>query len=606
MTDWRSRRYWPRPERFTLKNRILLLFAAGVLIPFLITTLVSNRTISVILGDNLNSGVQSNLHQVQLSLENTIANLNHVSQQLAYPGSVGRLLEQYLAAEQAYDRAALIEDIQSELNLITFTNPSTGFVMYVFGDEDRTLFANAGLRGSFDPDELPLLAGYYGISYYGPHISKDHFNDQYVLSALRKVNLPGRDNVYVYIESGFELTQNILDSDNIVKTSSHLILDNDLRIAYSELPGVFAENDFFAPASPEASLSSGAGSPQNEGASDISSGLADNYYWFKGTSNQGWSIVSLIPKSDYEAEKRRWMQIMLMLLLLFLAVGLIMAGLLWKMVYKPLNRFNREMNNVIDSRFDAPPAPARIPEFRNLQTQFHHMKRQIAALIREVEQKEKRRADLEVEKLLYQINPHFLMNTLDTAHWLAVMNGQKEIDRLLVSLNRLLHYNLGKLGQVSTIREEVDSLRQYLILQQIRYDFDFDVRISVEDKVLETPVPRFILQPLVENALYHGLDDEGHIQVDVKRADGMIELAIRDNGGGLSKVEIERILHEPNTSGEKVGMGIGMNYVKRMIESYYEGRAELRLDSEPGRGTTARLLLPDEEGSTNVERIGGG
>ncbi|QDH20508.1 sensor histidine kinase [Saccharibacillus brassicae] len=600
---FRKRLLWPKQERLTLKKRIILIFAAGVIIPFAITTLVSHRTISVILADNLNLGVQSNLHQVQLSLENTISNLNHVSQQLAYPGSVGRLLEQYLAAEQAYDRAALIEDLQSELNLITFTNPTTGFVMYYFADEKRMLFANAGLRGDFDPEELPLLAGYYGISYYGPHISKDRFNDQYVLSALRKVNLPGRDNVYVYMESGFKLTQNILNSDHIVKTSSHLILDNSGRIAYSERPETFAENSFFRP---DALIQ------KKAGGETPSSGLVGNYYWFKGTSNQGWSIVSLIPKSDYEAEKRRWVQIMTMLLLLFLAVGLGTAGLLWKMVYEPLNRFHREMKDVVGSRFDPPSPPSRIPEFQYLQQQFHHMKRQIAELIHEVEQKEKRRADLEVEKLLYQINPHFLMNTLDTAHWLAVINGQKEIDKLLVSLNRLLYYNLGKLGQVSTIREEIDSLRQYLILQQIRYDFDFDVRIRVEDKVLDVPVPRFILQPLVENALYHGLDDDGHIQVDVKREHGMIELVIRDNGGGISETEIRRLLDEQKPAHEKVGMGIGMNYVKRMIESYYEGRAELRLESVPGRGTAVSLLLPDEtdepqkEGSADAERTGRG
>ncbi|WP_172255527.1 sensor histidine kinase [Saccharibacillus deserti] len=605
MTGWLRRRRPPRPkrERLTLKKRIILIFAAGIVIPFVITTLVSHRTISVILADNLHSGVQSNLHQVQLSLENTISNLNHVSQQLAYPGSVGKLLEQYLAAEQAYDRAALIEAIQSELNLITFTNPTTGFVMYHLADENRVLFANAGLRGRFSPEDLPLLAGYYGISYYGPHISKDRFNDQYVLSALRKVNLPGRDNVYVYMESGFKLTQNILDSDNIVKTSSHLILDNPGRIAYSELPEIFAENGFFRP---------DAHSGEPHGRDAPSSGLEGDYYWFKGTSTQGWSIVSLIPKSDYEAEKRRWIQIMTMLLLLFLAVGLGTAGLLWKMVYEPLNRFNREMNDVIGSRFDTPSPPSRIPEFQYLQQQFHHMKHQIAGLIHEVEQKEKRRADLEVEKLLYQINPHFLMNTLDTAHWLAVINGQKEIDKLLVSLNRLLYYNLGKLGQVSTIREEIDSLRQYLILQQIRYDFDFDVRIRVEDKVLDVPVPRFILQPLVENALYHGLDDEGHIQVDVKREYGMIELMIRDNGGGIAEAEIRRLLDEQNPAHEKVGMGIGMNYVKRMIESYYEGRAQLRLESVLGQGTAVRLLLPDEtdppdkEESTDVKRAGSG
>lgn len=579
-------------EKLTLKKRIILIFAVSTLIPFVCTALVSNHAITLILGKNLNSGVQSNLHQVQLSLETTISNLNHVSQQLAYPGSVGMMLEQYLSATQQYQKAKLIEDLQTELNLITFTNPSTDLVMYYFKDEDRYMFQNNAIRENFSIDKLPMLAEYYGITYFGPHISNSLYNEQFVLSALRRVDLPGQEGVYVYIESGFKLTQSILESDRIGKNSFHLILDNDQRIAYSEASGIFPQNTYF---SPDGDLS--------ESVASANSGLMNGYYWFKGISNQGWSIVSLIPKAEYNLEKNRWIMQMLYLFAFFTIIGLIISWLLWKMVYKPLNQFNLEIKNVTSTRVHSPAVRTTIPEFTYLLKQFHNMKDQIANLFQEVELKEKRRADLEVEKLLYQINPHFLMNTLDTAHWLAVMNGQKEIDRLVLSLNKLLHYNLGKLGQTSTIREEIDSLRQYLILQQIRYDFEFDVRIEVDDDVLDAAVPRFILQPLVENALYHGLDDEGYIQVDVKQMTH-IEITIQDNGAGITEEKIEELLTEPKNAQEKVGMGIGMSYVKRMIESYYEGNARLEILSEIGKGTSIRLTLPFREVNHNDERIG--
>ncbi|CAM3993003.1 histidine kinase [Paenibacillus alkaliterrae] len=579
-------------EQLTLKKRIILIIAAGTLIPFVCTALISNHAITLILNKHLNSGVQSNLHQVQLSLENTISNLNHVSQQLAYPGSVGMRLEQYLSAAQQYEKAKLIQDIQSELNLITFTNPSTGLVMYYFENDESYMFQNSAIRSDFSIDKLPLLAEYYGITYFGPHISNSMYNEQFVLSALRRVDLPGREGIYVYIESGFKLTQSILESDRIGKNSFHLILDNDQRISYSEAAGIFPQNTYF----------SMNGEPSEQTAS-ADSGLMNGYYWFKGTSTQGWSIVSLIPKADYNQEKNRWIMQMFYLFALFTTIGLITSWLLWKMVYKPLNQFNMEMKNVISTRVHSPSVRTNIPEFTYLLKQFQNMKDQIATLFQEVELKEKRRADLEVEKLLYQINPHFLMNTLDTAHWLAVMNGQKEIDKLVLSLNKLLHYNLGKLGETSTIREEIDSLRQYLILQQIRYDFEFDVRIDVDDDVLDVTVPRFILQPLVENALYHGLDDEGYIRVDVKQR-SHIEITIQDNGAGIAEDKIEELLSEQKTAREKVGMGIGMNYVKRMIESHYEGKAKLEINSEIGAGTSIKLTLPFREVKNDDERTG--
>src|SRR4029079_11461760 len=123
----------------------------------------------------------------------------------------------------------------------------------------------------------------------------------------------------------------------------------------------------------------------------------------------------------------------------------------------------------------------KIPEFDFLLNQFRQMREQIWELFAEVEHNEKRRVDLEVEKLLYQINPHFLMNTLDTVHWLALMNGQNEIDKLVLSLNKLLYYNLGKMGDTSTIGDEIEALKEYLQLQQIRYDFRFEVDIDVDE-----------------------------------------------------------------------------------------------------------------------------
>jgi two-component system sensor histidine kinase YesM len=275
-------------ERLTLKNRIVLLFAASTLIPFICTAFLSYDAMSSILAGKLESGVRSKLKQVQLSLENTINNLNHVSQQLAYPGSVGKKLDDFLSTNEPFERAGLVEQIRQELNLIRFTNPGIGLTMYYFQDEGTYLFENAAVkRPSFSTELLPQLARYYRITYFGPHISLEQYNDQYVLSAVRKVKLPSRDHVYVYLESGFKLTQNILETDRLESNSFYLMLDNDGRIGYSELPSLFPVNTYFEGKQPE-------------------NGLLHNHYWFKGTSNQGWSTVTLIPIAEYNKERDIW------------------------------------------------------------------------------------------------------------------------------------------------------------------------------------------------------------------------------------------------------------------------------------------------------------
>jgi two-component system sensor histidine kinase YesM len=563
-------------DYLTLKKRIIIIFLFSSLIPFISIGLISYYTIYSILTNKIQSGIQNSLKQVELSLESTISNLNHVSQQLAFEGSVGKKLDQLLSAadNQPFERVKMKSDLKEELSLITFTNPSIGLTLYYFQDDHSYDLENSGVKNSFAPEKLPLLAQYSGISYYGPHVSNNRFDNQYVLSALRKVELPTRDDVYVYIETGFHLTQSILNNDQTGGKNSHLFLDNNGRIAYSELPKTFAIDTTFPGF-----------------AKDKSSGTQDGFYWFRQASNQGWSIVSVIPKADYNKEMNQWFIQIVLFSLVFLGMSVLLAWLLWKMVYRPLNGFNHEIKLMAQNRIQSGTVKTKIPEFDFLLNQFRQMKAQIWDLFAEVEQKERRRADLEVEKLLYQINPHFLMNTLDTVHWLAVMNGQNEIDRLVSSLNKLLHYNLGKLGQASTIQEEIEALKQYLILQQIRYDFQFDVQIHVDEEVLQMPIPRFILQPLVENSLYHGLSDDGFIRVDVKLTD-TINISIHDNGSGMSAETIHHLLNNPEVENRKVGMGIGMNYVKRMIESQYGERAELKIESVVGKGTSILLSLP--------------
>ncbi|WP_244444720.1 sensor histidine kinase [Paenibacillus camerounensis] len=566
-------------QQATLKKRIMFIFASSTLVPFICVVLLSYHTMSSILSGNLENGVRSNLKQAELSLERTISNLNHVSQQLALQGSVGKKVDELLTSDKQFERAVLTEEINTELNLISFTNPTIGLMMYYSADSEGYMFNTTNVKENYEPGRLPLLAEYFRISYFGPHISNERFNDEYVVSALRKVDLPGNpDDMYVYVESGFKMTPSIFEN-NLEDSSYYLILDNDKRIAFSDVPAHFAVDDYF-----------------EDGGSSLGSGLQNGYYWFESTSNQGWSVVSLIPMNEYNQEKNRWVIQMTYLFLLFLAVSLLIAWFLWKMVYVPLQQFNHQIKSITQRNTALAEVPRiKLPEFDFLLKQLQNMKNQIAGLIREVEIKEKGRADLEVEKLLYQINPHFLMNTLDTVHWLAVMNGQKDIDRLVVSLNKLLYYNLGKRGQVSTIREEIDSIRQYLTLQQVRYDFNFDVRMHVDDEVLDNAIPRFILQPVLENSLYHGLHDEGYIQVEVRKDGGQIIISVYDNGAGISQEEIGRLLHQQQIEQQKAGMGIGMSYVKRMLENQYGIQASLEIHSELGCGTTVFLKIPGRE-----------
>ncbi|MEK0315775.1 sensor histidine kinase [Cohnella sp. 56] len=563
-----------RFRQFTFKHRIISIFFLIVLIPFVCLGLASLITINSILVNKVGSSFQSSLKQDLLIMDNTLNNLNHVSQQLAFGGATNRLLEQLQVETDRFEIIRLRNEMKYDLNVVTFSNPNVGLTLYYNPETGEHDFENFMVRESFDPKKLPIMAEYPEITYFGPHLSNNRSSNQMVFSTMRKVNVSDQD-VFLYVETGFNTAQKILHSKSSGKPSRNLlILNNDGKITYTQDEEHFPLYSLFP-----------------SGSSKATSGIYGQNVWYKETSNQGWSIVSIVPKNELNREKNQWFLQIAIYFLLFELVALGLALFLSRMVYKPLERFNTEIKNLVQSNAKDNTELTNIPEFDYLLFKIRDIKKKVWDLYGEIEQKEKRRADLEVEKLLYQINPHFLMNTLDTVHWLAMMNGQDEIDKLTLSLNKLLQYNLGKMGEGTTIQGEVEALKEYLQLQKIRYDFQFDVDIDVDEEAMQLEIPRFILQPLVENALYHGVSDDGYIHVDIRLNDEL-EIKIQDNGLGMTPEKIQQLLQDDPLDSRKVGMGIGMKYVIRILESNYGDRAKFAIKSEIGSGTIVSLSLP--------------
>nr|WP_255654481.1 histidine kinase [Cohnella sp. REN36] len=195
---------------------------------------------------------------------------------------------------------------------------------------------------------------------------------------------------------------------------------------------------------------------------------------------------------------------------------------------------------------------------------------------------------------MHQINPHFIHNTLNTVQWIARMNGEREIDRLVSIFTRILHYNLAKEGGIVPLRDEVEALKDYVALQQIRYDHPFIVHFQIDEGLLDVVrIPRFILQPLIENALYHGLGDrDGSIDLRIDKQAEELVIQVADNGAGMTKEAAAQLFAAERDESRKAGLGIGLNYVYRVIKAHYGEASDIHIDSEIGQGTTITLRVP--------------
>src|SRR5699024_4886163 len=229
-------------------------------------------------------------------------------------------------------------------------------------------------------------------------------------------------DVYLYIESNMNLTKYILEEDKVNHTK-YLIVNDDNQIIYSEDPDTFSLKSTFI------------GHKQSK-----KFGVLNGYNWFKETSDLGWSVISLIPTEKYKQEVNQWKNKIIFSVILFILISLMIGTLLWKTIYKPIEQLSSEIDLMSKNNFHSKIITTKIPEYVKLTKHVRKMKKQITTLISEIKQKEKKRADLEVAKLVHQINPHFLMNTLDTARWLAVSGDKEEVTHLLTALNKILYY----------------------------------------------------------------------------------------------------------------------------------------------------------------------
>lgn len=234
-------------------------------------------------------------------------------------------------------------------------------------------------------------------------------------------------------------------------------------------------------------------------------------------------------------------------------------------------------------------------EFGELALEINRMLRRIKQLIydlRETEEK-KRRADFQV--LLSQINPHFLYNTLNTIDMLIDFGDKRELHQVMLVLTRLLKYGLDRSTDLRPLREELHNISDYLYILSVRYGNRFTFEVADPGELAEVPVLKLVLQPIVENAVFHGIhplvDRPGKLAVSVISQGNDIEIRIADNGVGMTPekmAEIKQLLKEEGTG---KGQSIGLFNVHKRIQLYYGMNYGLHIEPGITVGTTVIVKL---------------
>jgi len=263
-----------------------------------------------------------------------------------------------------------------------------------------------------------------------------------------------------------------------------------------------------------------------------------------------------------------------------------------KNIISPINDLVRGMEQMEIGKLDTHVQPGGAKEVRKMIHSFNKMVRQIGELIASNESKEIEKHQEEIRALQSQINPHFVVNTLNTIRFMAQVAKYDSIKNVAESLMKILTCSFKSTNSFYTIREEMELLDSYIYLMKIRYADNFEVNVNVEEDCLNNQIPRLLIQPIVENSISHGLqekEDIGHINIHIYKKDNVIYLVVEDDGCGIAEDKIKHLLMDKKQSGENIGIA----NVQRRIKLNYGKEYGITIESKSGHYTKTTVKIPE-------------
>lgn len=317
------------------------------------------------------------------------------------------------------------------------------------------------------------------------------------------------------------------------------------------------------------------------------------YYGVKQPLSNGWMLVGTVPIHEISGQLdslQSWILFSSVVFsLLAIAIGLFIAG----RVTKPVRQLTRTMLHVQQGNFNVRADVNSSDEIGFLSKRFNEMLNEIVNLIQQVESEQNEKHHAELRAVVHRVHPHFLYNTLSTLRWLIDSKQNERASLVLSALTHLLEANMGKSGNIITIGEELDIIRKYLVILELRYEKTFNLEIDIEPETEKLLIPRMLLQPLVENAIFHGIvpkNTDGQISIRIHSYDDYIEFIIRDDGLGIRDDKLKE-LNDPKIAVEKGNIGIGLRHIFDTLRLYYAQHWEWTISNGQERGTTVRILL---------------
>lgn len=437
-----------------------------------------------------------------------------------------------------------------------------------------------GRNLSFDKE---IFEATEGISMLPPHVQNLFLNYYpWVVTIAKKTEMRFYDSpVYVAVDFNFTSIASYVDNVGIGPHGYCYIMDRSGDIVYHP-----QQQLIYAGLKNEDTMS----------LREVADGVYPGGNTIKAieTLNDGnWRIVGVSYTDEMIGEKIRQIQkLIVRVTVVFIVFAVALSILFSRVITKPMKKLVHAMQEFENHAevYDYQ-AVNGVQEVRNLSDSFAHMVKMIQELMNRVKMEEISLRKTELKALQAQINPHFLYNTLDSIQWMCEQEKNGDAVKMVSALAKLFRISISRGRELIPIADEINHARSYLLIQSYRYKNQFTYEFDIEEAITGYYCNKITLQPLIENAIYHGINwmvDEGLIRITARGDGDDIIFLVSDNGAGMTKEQCEGILKKERSDSS----GIGIKNVNDRIKIFFGESYGIQIDSEPDVGTTIRIRFP--------------
>ncbi|MFC5402197.1 cache domain-containing sensor histidine kinase [Cohnella soli] len=580
----------------SIQSSISLAFSLLILAAIVLTSLVSYRVSVDAVESNSKGYIEEIIKQVNMNLQSYVDNMENISLLAMTNKDVKYYISDngFISSE---DRRTYEKRISDLFQAILYTRQDISSIM-VFGYNGRYVsdrrITNLNRFASLEQQSWYKSAQAAGgkavIS--APHVQNVIENDyRWVVSLSRELKSTDgitAEGVFL-VDLNLSIINDICSKINLGKKGYLFIVDNDGNIVYHPQQQLIDSKLRTERVNDVIQAASGSSFVVNDGEGKRIYSVQD--------TNFGWKIAGVAYTNDLIASQKDLRNSILLYSLLGLTISLLISIWLSHRLTKPIKVLQSDMKQVEKGNFDIQTKIEQMNEIGQLGRSFNVMVTRTKLLMEEtiLNQESKRKSELLL--LQSQINPHFLYNTLDSIVWMAEQKQHEEVVLMTSALAKLFRASITKDQELVPIRVEVEHITNYLLIQKMRYNEDLDYTIDIDESIWGYKTLKILLQPLVENAIYHGIrkmygSDDGMITIRGKLSGDQIVFEVEDNGLGMTPEQLSQLRLASVSEGDK---GIGIRNVNERIKLFFGHEYGIQIRSEIEVGTCVTITIPKLE-----------